>query len=118
MRQMNAEMPGAEKVRIASFSVTFGFKVRMAGMFMAEFRQSASAEVNPQANHRGDQPSRESEVDQAFRGRFSLEMRCVHIGGVKLVAHSGKSQSRDLFPLRRRIHHTDADEDSCADNEH
>src|SRR6202521_2772359 len=98
MRQRNAEMPGEEKVRIASFSVTFGFKVRMAGVIMIDLRQSASAEVDPQADHRGDQHPREHEVDQVFRGRFSLEMGCTHIGSVKLVAHGSKSQSRDLFP--------------------
>src|SRR6266850_727884 len=82
MRQTNAETPDAEKVRMASFSVTFGFSVRMADVVMMDFRQPASAEVDPQA------------------------------------AHSSKGKPRDLFPLGRRIHHTDADEHGGADDEH
>src|SRR2546422_60913 len=118
MRQRNAEMPGAEKVRTASFSVTFGFSVRMADVVMMDFRHSASAEVDPQADHSGDQHPREREVEQAFRWRFPLEMGHARISGVEFVAHCGKGKSRDPFPLRCRIHHTDSDEHSCADDEH
>src|SRR6266403_1807040 len=118
MRQRNAEMPGAEKVRIASFSVTFGFNIRMADVVMMDFQQPASAEVDPQANHCGNQHTCEPEVKQALRWRFPLEMGHAHIGGVEFIAYSGKGKSRDLFPLRRWIHHTNADEHSCADDEH
>src|SRR5712664_4007341 len=102
MRQTNAETPDAEKVRIASFSVTFGFSVRMADVVMMDFRQPASAEVDPQADHCGDQQPCEREVEQAFRWRFPLEMGRARIRGVQFVAHSGKGKSRDFFPLGRR----------------
>src|SRR5216684_141149 len=118
MRQTNAETPDAEKVRIASFSVTFGFSVRMADTLMMDFRYSDSAEVDPQTDHRGDQQPCEREVKQAFRWRFPLEMGRARIGGVEFVAHGGKGKSRDFFPVGRGIHHADADEHGGADNEH
>src|SRR6266481_8447751 len=94
MRQMKAEMPGEEKVRIASFSVTFGFSVRMTDMLMIDFRQAASAEVDPQADYRGDQYTSEREVEQALRWRFPLEMGRARIGGVEFVAHGDRKSTR------------------------
>src|SRR6267143_6169745 len=117
MRQYTAAKPGAEKAWTASFCVTLGFSVRMAVVPMICFRERLLAEIDPQANHRGDQYSRKRQVEQAFRSRFSLEMRRIHIRSREFLAHGRKRQSRDLFPLGRRIHHADTDQHERADDE-
>src|SRR2546430_12314359 len=100
-RQYSAEKPGAEKARRASFWVTFGFRVRMAGLSMI-LSPKLLAEIDPQAHHCGDQDPRKRQVEQMFRPRFSLEVRRTHIRGLEFLAHRGKRQSGDLFPLGGR----------------
>src|ERR1700674_243408 len=118
MRQYSAEKPGAEKARTASFCVTLGFSVRMAAMSVFRSRRQFLAEIDPQANHRGNQNARKRQVEQALRSSFFLEMWSTHFSSSGFLAHRRKRQSRDLFPLRCRIHHADTDQHSCADDEH
>src|SRR2546430_4551624 len=117
-RQYSAEKPGAEKARTASLWVTFGFRVRMAGMSMIRSPKLLLAEIDPQAHHCGDQDPRKRQVEQMFRSRFSLEVRRTHIRGLEFLAHRRKRQSGDLFPLGGRIHHANDDQHGRADDEH
>src|SRR5258706_2455946 len=98
MRQYTAVKPGAEKAWTASFCVTLGFSVRMAVVPIICSREQLLAEIDPQANHRGDQDSGKRQVEQAFRWRFSLEMRRAHVSGREFLADCRKRQARDLFP--------------------
>src|SRR5437762_11172958 len=102
-RQYSPEKPGAEKARTASFWVTFGFRVRMAGRSMIRSPKLRLAEIDPQAHHCGDQDPRKRQVEQTFRPRFSLEVRRTHIRGLEFLAHRGTRQSGDPFPPGGRL---------------
>src|SRR5712691_5169151 len=118
MRQYQVEKPVPEKLRRASSWLTLGFSVRMTAVPMVRPEGLLLSEIDPQANDRDEQHTRKHQIDHMFRLRLFPEIRRSDIRGLKFFVHCRKGEPCDLFPLRRRVHHADADEHKRADDEH
>src|SRR5271163_974534 len=118
MRRRAPATPPGENRRNASACVRLAFRAWMVAFLTGDVIRAGLAEMDPEANDRGDQKDSERQIDCALAAGLALEMKRGHRGSVELLVDGSESQARDFFALGSRVEEADDNQDHGANHEH